>query len=68
MAAAGQWTHPLSIAGYAVGAAILVLAAAVLLNIPWSFVASPQQAVVIIAGLMAIKVLLSGAHALIDRM
>lgn len=67
VAAAGQWAHPLSIAGYLLGAAILLLAAAVFLNISLPFVASPQQALVVIAALMAGKVFISVVHYLLDR-
>jgi hypothetical protein len=66
VAAAGQWTHPLSIAGYLLGAAILLLAAAVFLNIELPFIASPQPALVVIAALMAGKVFISVVHYLIS--
>jgi len=67
VAAAGQWIHPLSIAGYLLGAAILLLAAAVFLNIELPAIASPQQALVVIAALMAVKVFISLVHYLLDR-
>ncbi len=67
VAAAGQWIHPLSIAGYLLGAAILLLAAAVFLNIDLPAIASPQQALVVIAALMAVKVFISLVHYLLDR-
>lgn len=68
VAAAGQWTHPLSIAGYLLGAAILLLAASVFLNITLPVIASPQQALVVIAALMAGKVFVSVVHYLLDRL
>lgn len=68
VAAAGQWTHPLSIAGYLLGAAILLLAAAVFFNISLPFIASPQQALVVVAALMAGKVFISVVHYLLDRL
>ncbi len=67
VAAAGQWAHPLSIASYLLGAAILLLATAVFLNIELPFIASPQQALVVIAVLMAGKVLISVVHYLLGR-
>jgi len=67
LAAAWQWIHPLSIAGYLLGAAILLLAAAVFLNIELPAIASPQQALVVIAALMAVKVFISLVHYLLDR-
>lgn len=68
VAAAGQWTHPLSVAGYLLGAGILLLAAAVFLNITLPVIASPQQALVVIAALMAGKVFVSVVHYLLDRL
>ncbi|MFZ2361026.1 MAG: hypothetical protein WA040_16910 [Anaerolineae bacterium] len=68
VAAAGQWMHPLSIAGYLLGAAILLLAAAVFFNISLPFIASPQQALVVVAALMAGKVFISVVHYLLDRL
>jgi hypothetical protein len=67
VAAAGQWTHPLAIIGYILGAAILLLAAAVFFGVALPFVAGPQQAVAVIAALIGAKMLLSVTHALIDR-
>jgi hypothetical protein len=68
VAAAGQWTHPLSIFGYLLGAAILLLAAAVFFDIALPFVASQQQALILIAALMAAKVFVSVVHSLLDRL
>jgi hypothetical protein len=68
VAAAGQWTHPLSIFGYLLGAAILLLAAAVFFNIELPFIASPQQALIVIAALMGAKVFVSAVHFLLDRL
>ncbi len=68
VAATGRWAHPLAIVGYALGAAILLLAGAIFLGIQLPFVASPQQTVAVIAALMGAKVVLSVTHALIDRL
>jgi hypothetical protein len=68
VAASGRWAHPLAMVGYALGAAILLLAGAIFLGIQLPFVASPQQTVAVIAALMGAKVVLSVTHALIDRL
>jgi hypothetical protein len=62
IAASGQWTHPLAILGYALGAAILILAAAVFFNIRLPFISSQSQAVLIIAALIGAKVVNAVAH------
>lgn len=68
VAAAGQWTHPLSIFGYLLGAAILLLAAAVFFDIALPFIASQQQALILIAALIGAKVFVSVVHSLLDRL
>ncbi len=68
VAAAGQWAHPLAITGYLLGAAILFLSAAIFLNIDLPFIASPQQALIVIFALMASKVFISVVHYLLDRL
>lgn len=68
VAAAGQWAHPLSIFGYLLGAVILLVAAAVFFNIELPFIASPQQALIVVAALMAGKVFVSVVHSLLDRL
>ena len=40
VAAAGQWAHPLAILGYLLGAAILILAAAVFFNVKLPLITS----------------------------
>jgi hypothetical protein len=67
VAATGRWTHPLAIVGYVLGAGILLLAAAIFLDIRLSFIASASQALLLIAALMGAKILLSVTHSLIDR-
>ena len=67
VAAAGQWAHPLAILAYLLGAAILVLAAAVFFNIRLPLVTSQQQAFVIIVMLMGAKIVDSVSHSLLNR-
>ena len=67
VAAAGQWAHPLAILAYILGAAILILAAAVFFNIKLPLITSHQQAFVIIVLLMGAKVVDSVSHSLINR-
>ena len=67
VAATGQWAHPLAIVGYILGGAILLIAAAGIFEIRQPFIAGPQQAFVVVAVLIAAKVLNSVAHYLISR-
>ncbi len=62
IAATGEWSHPLTIIGYILGASILVLSAIVLFNINLPFLASQQQAFLIVAVLMGVKVLIASTH------
>ena len=63
--ATNQWTHPLSILGYALGALILVLAAVAFFDGRLLFIANGRQAFVAVAILTGAKVLNSVLHALI---
>jgi hypothetical protein len=65
VAALGQWTHPLSMLGYLLGAVILVVAAAAIFGwkLPW--IQSDAQAVVIVAALTAAKIVNSVIHSLL---
>jgi hypothetical protein len=67
VAAAGQWAHPLAILGYLLGAAILILAAAVFFNVKLPLITSQQQAVVIIVALVGAKIVDSVGHSLLNR-
>ena len=67
VAAAGQWAHPLAILAYFIGAAILILAAAVFFNVKLPLISSQQQAVVIIVALMGAKIVDSVGHSLLNR-
>jgi len=62
IAATGEWSHPLAIIGYILGATILVLSAIVFFNINLPFLASQQQAFLIVAVLMGVKVLIAFTH------
>ncbi len=61
-AATGQWGHPLTIVGYVLGASILILAVSVFFNLNLPFLASQLQSFIIIAVLMAVKVLNAFVH------
>jgi hypothetical protein len=67
VAASGQWTHPLAILGYLLGALILIVAAAVFFNIKLPLIAGQQQAFVITVVLMGAKIVNSVAHALVSK-
>ena len=67
VAAAGQWAHPLAILAYFIGAAILILAAAVFFNVKLPLITSQQQAFVIIVVLMGAKIVDSVGHSLLNR-
>jgi hypothetical protein len=62
IAATGQWSHPLAIVGYLLGAAILILAICVFFNINLPFIASQQQTFLVIAVLAGAKVANAFAH------
>ncbi len=62
VAASGQWLHPLSIVGYLLGAAILVLSALVFFNVQLPFLTEPQHAVLMVGILIAAKLVNSIAH------
>ncbi len=62
IAATGQWSHPLAIVGYILGACILALAFCVFFNIHLPFLASQQQAFLVIAVLLGAKVVNAFAH------
>jgi hypothetical protein len=65
VAATNQWTHLLSVAGYALGASILVIAAATLLGTKLPLVANGKQAFSVIAVLTVAKVLTSVVHSML---
>ena len=61
-ATAGQWTHPLSIVGYLLGAMILILSLNVFFNLRLPIITLPQQAFLAIAILLAAKLANSFVH------
>ncbi len=65
--AAGQWTHPLAIVGYLLGAAILVVAGVAFFGYKLPLIAGPAQALIAMAALIGAKVLNSVAHFLVSR-
>jgi hypothetical protein len=62
VAALGEWTHPLSILSYLVGALILVIAAAPLAGKALPFISTTRQAIFAIALLSSGKLLISTLH------
>jgi hypothetical protein len=67
IAATGQWTHPLSIVGYVLGAAILIVAASVFIGWKLPFIQNDQQALIAIAILAGLKIVNAVTHYLISR-
>jgi hypothetical protein len=67
IAATGQWTHPLAIVGYVLGAAILIVAASVFIGWKLPFIQNDQQALIAIAILAGLKILNAVTHYLISR-
>lgn len=65
--AAGQWTHPLAIVGYILGAAILVVAGAAFFGFKLPLIAGPSQALIAMVALIGAKVVNSLAHYLVAR-
>lgn len=65
VATAGQWTHPLSIVGYLLGALMLVLSLNVFFNLRMPLISTPQQAFLGIAILLVAKLVNSLVHYLL---
>jgi len=65
VSAAGQWTHPLTILGYLLGALIMVVAAAGYFGFRLAFITDPRGAMIAVAGLMAGKMVLGIVHILL---
>jgi hypothetical protein len=65
IAATGQWSHPLAIVGYVLGAMILIVAASVLVGWKLPFIQSDQQALLAIAILAGLKVVNAVTHYLL---
>jgi len=62
MAAAGQWTHPLSILGYLLGALILIIGLATIFGVKLPYIQSDAQAITVVASLTAAKVVNTAIH------
>ena len=67
IAATGQWSHPLAIIGYILGAIILIVATSVFVGWKLPFIQSDQQALIAIAILMGLKVVNAVTHYLLTR-
>jgi hypothetical protein len=68
IAATGEWTHPLSIVGYILGGAILLITLAVFVGWKLPFIQNDQQALIAIAILAALKIVNAVTHYLLARM
>ena len=64
VAAAGAWTHPLSILGYLLGALILVVAGAAILGRPLPLAPGVHQAIIAVSVLGVLKLVVSILHTL----
>jgi len=64
--ATGQWTHPLAIIGYFLGALILVITLAVFVGWKLPLIANDQQALLAIAILVGLKVINAVIHSLLS--
>lgn len=62
VAARGAWLEPMSMVAYLVGALILAIVGATLLNIPLPLIDSPRAALMAVILLAVIKVLLTQLH------
>lgn len=67
IAATGQWSHPLAIVGYVLGATILIVAASVFVGWKLPFIQNDQQALIAITILVGLKFVNAITHFLLDR-
>lgn len=67
VAAAGQWTHPLSILGYLLGGLILLITLFVFTGWKLPFIANDGQALLAIAILAGLKVVNAVTHYLLSK-
>lgn len=67
IAATGAWTHPLSIVGYILGGAILLITLAVFVGWKLPFIQNDQQALIAIAILAGLKIVNAVTHYLLSR-
>jgi len=67
IAATGEWSHPLAIVGYLLGASILIVATSVLEGWKLPFIQNDQQALLAIATLAGLKIVNAVTHYLLSR-
>jgi hypothetical protein len=62
VAAAGRWADPLSIVGYVLGVAALIIIGAGLLGRSLPFAATRRDALFVVLGIIIVKVALTALH------
>lgn len=67
IAATGEWSHPLAVVGYILGATILLVATSVFVGWKLPFIQNDQQALIAIAILASLKVVNAVTHYLLSR-
>jgi hypothetical protein len=67
IAATGEWSHPLAIVGYVLGATILIVATSVFLGWKLPFIQNDQQALLAIAILTGLKIVNAVTHYVLSR-
>ena len=67
IAATGEWSHPLAIVGYILGATILIVATSVFVGWKLPFIQNDQQALIAIAILAGLKIVNAVTHYLLSR-
>jgi hypothetical protein len=67
IAATGQWSHPLAIVGYVLGATILIVATSVFLGWKLPFIQNERQALIAMAILVSLKFVNAITHYFLDR-
>jgi hypothetical protein len=66
IAATGEWSHPLAILGYILGAVILIVATSVFVGWKLPFIQNDQQALIAIAILAGLKIVNAVTHYLLS--
>jgi hypothetical protein len=67
IAATGEWSHPLAVLGYILGATILIVATSVFVGWKLPFIQNDQQALIAIAILAGLKIVNAVTHYLLSR-
>jgi len=67
IAATGEWSRPLAILGYILGATILIIATSVFVGWKLPFIQNDQQALIAIAVLAGLKIVNAVTHYLLSR-